>query len=110
MADSSATNPDPASEINRVIHEPARLLIMTCLYVVESADYVFLMNQTRLTWGNLSVQVSRLEEAGYLAVEKGYQGRKPHSVVKLTPAGREAYERYRQQMQQLLGGGQSGAG
>ena len=94
---------DPSSDINRLIHEPARLLIMTTLYVVESVDYVFLMNQTRLTWGNLSVQVSRLEEAGYLTVEKGYLGRKPHSVVKLTPAGREAYERYRQQMQQILG-------
>lgn len=88
--------------IDRLIHEPARLAIMAHLYVLDSADFTYLLRQTKLTWGNLSVQVSRLEEGGYLKVEKGYQGRKPHSMLQLTQQGRMAFQKYRQQMIQLL--------
>jgi len=87
-----------------MVHEPARLLIMTHLYLVESADFVYLVNQTGLTWGNLSVQISRLEQHGYVVVEKGYRGRKPRSTAALTPSGRSAFEQYRADMMRMLTG------
>ncbi|HHR85091.1 MAG TPA: transcriptional regulator [Candidatus Acetothermia bacterium] len=89
-------------EIDRVIHEPARLLIVAHLYVVESADYVFLMQNTDLTWGNLSSHLSKLEEAGYVETTKEFVGRKPHTMVKLTNAGRSAFDAYRRQMRKLF--------
>ncbi|MDD4904391.1 MAG: transcriptional regulator [Candidatus Bipolaricaulis sp.] len=89
-------------EIDRVIHEPARLLLVAHLYVVESADYVFLMQNTDFTWGNLSSHLSKLEEAGYVEIVKDFVGRKPHTMVKLTAAGRQAFDTYRRQMQELL--------
>ena len=56
----------PLADINQIIHAPARLMVLTYLYVVESADYVFLMHLTGLTWGNLSTHLTKLEEAGYI--------------------------------------------
>jgi DNA-binding transcriptional ArsR family regulator len=63
-------------EVDRVIHEPARLAIMAILFVIESADFSFLMNQTGLSWGNLSAHMTKLEEAGYIDIEKGFKGRR----------------------------------
>ena len=60
-------------EIDKLIHEPARLQIMTQLYVVEEADFLFLMRKTGLTWGNLSSHMSKLETAGYIEVKKEFQ-------------------------------------
>lgn len=91
-------------DIDRLIHEPARLLIMVYLYVVESADFTFLMNQTGLTWGNLSSHISKLEDAGYVAVEKTFVGKRPQSMAALTEAGRAAFRAYRQQMRQVFEG------
>lgn len=92
----------PLADIDRVIHSPARLRVMTCLYAVESADYIFLQNLTGLTWGNLSSHLSKLEEEGYIAVEKEIVGKKPHSIVLLTEAGRAAFRIYKQSIQQVL--------
>jgi DNA-binding MarR family transcriptional regulator len=92
----------PLSGIDRLIHEPARLLIMSYLAVVENADFLFLQRQTGLTFGNLSSHMSRLEEAGYLKVEKKFVRKKPNTVLSLTRKGREAFDRYRQQMMQVL--------
>jgi len=89
-------------EIDRVIHEPARLLITAHLYVVESADYVFLMQNTGLTWGNLSSHLSKLEAAGYVEITKDFIERKPHTMVKLTSEGRRAFDAYRRQMKALF--------
>lgn len=104
MAESS--NPGsglhPLAKIDQVIHAPARLMVLTYLYVVESADYVFLMRQTGLTWGNLSTHLAKLEEAGYIALDKGYKGRKPHTTVRLTSDGRAAFREYKHSMQQVL--------
>ncbi len=90
------------SGIDRLIHEPARLMILSLLYVLESADFIFLMNQTGMTWGNLSAHMSKLEKAGYVDVEKTFQGKRPHTMLRLTTTGRAAFQAYRQQMQQLL--------
>ncbi len=92
------------SSIDKLIHEPARLLIMSHLYVVESADFLFLMRQTGLTFGNLSSHMSRLEEAGYIDVEKEFVERKPHTVLHLTPEGRKAFDDYRKNMSQVFSG------
>lgn len=88
--------------IDRVVHEPARLMILLVLSSLEEADFVFLLHATELTWGNLSSHVTRLEEAGYVEVEKGYVGKKPHTLVRLTKPGREAVEAYRKLMQGVL--------
>ena len=88
--------------IDGIIHAPARLMVLTNLYVVDSADYVFLMRQTGLTWGNLSAHLSKLEEAGYVALEKEFRGKKPHTTVRLTEEGRAAFREYKRSMQQVL--------
>ena len=89
-------------EIDRLIHEPARFQVMALLYVIESADFTFIMNQLGLTWGNLSAHITKLEEGGYLAVEKGFKGKRPQTMLSLTTAGRQAFQTYRQTMQQML--------
>jgi DNA-binding MarR family transcriptional regulator len=92
----------PLADIDQVIHAPARLMVLTYLYVVDSADYVFLMRLTGLTWGNLSTHLAKLEEAGYIAIEKEFKGKKPHSTIRLTSQGRLAFKEYKKSMQQVL--------
>lgn len=88
--------------IDKLIHEPSRYMIMAYLYVVESADFLFLIRQTGLTWGNLSVHLSKLEATGYVAMEKEFLGKKPHTTVRLTSGGRAAFDEYRKNMKQAL--------
>jgi len=90
------------ADINQIIHAPARLMVLTYLYVVESTDYVFLMRMTGLTWGNLSTHLGKLEEAGYIAIHKEFKGKKPHSTIRLTRQGRSAFRAYKSSMQQVL--------
>ena len=92
----------PIGNIDRLIHEPARLMILAHLYVVESADFLFLMRQTGLTWGNLSSHMSKLEAAGYVNIEKGFKGKKPHTMLRITDEGRAALREYQQSMRQVL--------
>ncbi|HHS12902.1 MAG TPA: transcriptional regulator [bacterium] len=91
------------AEIDRLIHEPARLLITANLYVVESADFLFLMRQTGLTHGNLSSHMSKLEEAGYLEVKKEFVQKRPHTMLFLTEKGRRAFKAYSRRMKQVFG-------
>ena len=92
----------PLADLDQIVHASARLMVLTHLYVVESADYVFLKNQTGLSWGNLSTHLNKLESAGYISIEKGYQGKKPHTKVRLTDGGRQAFREYRSKIQQVL--------
>ncbi len=94
--------PPSIGDIDRVIHEPARFMLMSYLYVVDSADFLFLMRQTGLTFGNLSSHMSRLEEAGYIAIDKEFVEKKPHTRLRLTEAGRTAFQGYRQSMMKVL--------
>ena len=100
MAPNEAGSPaiQPIADIDRVIHEPARLMILAVLYVVESADFLFLMRQTGLTRGNLSSHIAKLETAGYIDIKKEFVGKIPHTLLRLTGRGREAFETYRQSM------------
>jgi len=90
------------SDINRLIHEPARFQVMALLYVIESADFTFIMNQLGLTWGNLSAHITKLEDGDYVAVEKGFKGKRPQTMLSLTKVGRQAFQTYRQTMQQMF--------
>ena len=92
------------AEIDRLIHEPARLMILSLLYVVDSADFLFLLSQTGLTKGNLSSHLSKLEGGGYLKVVKEFVDRKPHTLLAITEEGAEALRKYRQHMEKLFGG------
>lgn len=89
-------------EIDRLIHEPARLMIVAILYAVESADFLYLKRETELTKGNLSSHLSRLEEAGYVNIEKTYKGKIPLTICNLTDKGRKAFEDYRKQMKFMV--------
>ena len=89
-------------EIDRLVHEPARLTLLSHLYVVEATDFVFLMGQTGLTQGNLSSHLSKLEAAGYVGITKEFVGKRPRSLIELTPAGRQAFRRYVARMRQAL--------
>ena len=88
--------------IDRLVHSPARLSILTYLSVVEEGDAVYLLNQTGLTWGNLSANVTRLQEAGYIEVVKEFKDKKPHTLLKLTDRGRRAFHDYQNKMKGLL--------
>lgn len=90
------------TELDRLIHEPARLLIMTILSTVASADFLYLQRETGLTKGNLSAHLAKLEEAGYVNIEKTFKGKLPLTVCKLTPPGRKAFTQYRQQLQDFI--------
>ena len=98
----NSPSPPNAVDLDQIIHAPARLNIIMLLYVVDNLDYVFLKNQTGLSWGNLATHLGKLEEAGYVRIQKGYQGKKPHSKIDLTPEGRSAFQEYRKSVQQLF--------
>lgn len=89
-------------EIDKLIHEPVRLLLMAHLFVVESADFLYLMNQLGLTFGNLSSHMSKLEDAGYIEVEKEFVNKKPVTRLSLTDKGRNAFSDYRGRMRHLF--------
>jgi len=95
-------NPSDLNTIDRLIHEPTRLMIMTQLYVVESADFLFLQHQLQMTPGNLSSHLSKLEEAGYVEIVKEFIERKPHTALKLTKKGRDAFKEYRKSIKKVL--------
>jgi DNA-binding MarR family transcriptional regulator len=88
--------------IDKIIHEPARFKLMAHLYVVESADFLFLMRQTDLSFGNLSSHMTKLEKAGYVRIKKEFLGKKPHTMLELTKKGRIAFDKYRKDMKKAL--------
>lgn len=90
------------AEVDRLLHEPARLMITTILYAAETADFLFLLHETGLTKGNLSAHLAKLEEAGYVHIEKTYRGKVPQTLLSLTPAGRTAFESYRRQLKEIV--------
>ena len=90
------------SDLDRLIHEPGRLVIAAVLNAVDQADFLFLLKQTGLTRGNLSSHTAKLETAGYLDIEKTFVEKVPRTVYRLTLEGREALNRYRQHMGQVL--------
>ena len=89
-------------DVDRLIHEPARLIILSILYVLESADFLYLLSETGLGKGNLSSHLTRLEQAEYITIEKTYRGKTPMTICKLTGTGQTAFETYREQLKNVV--------
>jgi DNA-binding transcriptional ArsR family regulator len=92
------------NDLDRVIHEPARLLIVALLAGVKEADFLWVQRESELTKGNLSSHLTRLEEAGYVEIEKTYRGRIPLTLLRLTRQGRSAFDSYKKNLNGLLRG------
>lgn len=90
------------TDLDRVIHEPARLLVVALLAGVKEADFLWVQRESGLTKGNLSSHLSRLEEAGYVDIEKTYKGKVPLTLLRLTKQGKTAFDGYRKNMNGLL--------
>ena len=90
------------ADLDRMIHEPARLMIAATLYVVKEADFLYLQRQTELTKGNLSSHLAKLEEAGYVEIEKTFRGKIPFTQCRLTKKGRAAFETYEAALKRAL--------
>jgi DNA-binding MarR family transcriptional regulator len=92
---------DPDLNLDRLVHEPGRLAILTVLSSIKSADFTFLQRATGLTEGNLSSHLTKLEDAGLLTIEKRFVLKKSHTTASLTPAGRRRIEAHWRQLETL---------
>lgn len=90
------------ASLDRAIHEPARLMIMTVLCAVSEADFLYLQRECGLTQGNLSSHLSKLEDAGYVLIEKSFKGKYPLTICSSTFAGRRAFREYVCKLQSWL--------
>jgi DNA-binding transcriptional ArsR family regulator len=90
------------TSLDRVIHEPGRLMILALLRAVEECDFLYLLHETELNKGTLSSHLARLEEAGYVKIDKKFFGKVPRTLLRLTPAGRDAFDGYRKQMRKIF--------
>ena len=90
------------TDVDRVIHEPASLMIVAILWAVESADFLYLLRETGLTKGNLSTHLTRLEQAEYIQIEKSFRGKIPQTLCRLSKKGRTAFEAYRKQLSRIV--------
>jgi len=91
------------TELDRVIHEPARLTIVALLAGVKQADFLWVLGESGLTKGNLSSHLAKLEDAGYVAIEKTYRGKTPLTLLTLTSQGAAAFKDYKKRLNGLLG-------
>jgi len=99
--------PTPELDLDRLVHEPARLGVLTVLSSVRSAEFLFLQSALGLSKGNLSSHLSRLEAGGLVEITKRFVGKKPQTTAAITPAGAAAIERYWHQLDRLRGLGRS---
>jgi DNA-binding MarR family transcriptional regulator len=89
-------------ELDRVIHEPGRLVIVSLLFSVAQADFLYLLNETGLNKGTLSSHLARLEQERYLEIIKTFRGKVPQTLLRLTAEGRKAFDRYRRTLKASL--------
>ena len=90
------------AELDRVIHEPGRLMIVALLSAIERSDFLYLQHETGMNKGTLSSHLSRLEEAGYVEVSKTFRGKVPQTLLRLTAEGRKAFAQYRRKLREAL--------
>jgi len=90
------------SELDRVIHEPGRMMIFMLLGAVKECDFLYLLHETEMNKGNLSSHLTRLEQAGYIEIEKTYRGKVPQTLLRLTGSGRKAFDQYLTQLMTAL--------
>ncbi|GAP22293.1 winged helix-turn-helix domain-containing protein [Leptolinea tardivitalis] len=90
------------TDVDKLIHEPSRLMILTILVSVEKADFVYLQRETGLTRGNLSVHLTKLSEAGYIDIQKTFNGKVPQTICQITDTGKQAFLRYREYLKSVV--------
>ena len=88
--------------LDRVIHEPGRLMIVALLWAVKECDFLYLLHETEMNKGTLSSHLARLEEAGYVEIEKTFRGKVPRTLLRLTPSGRATFDAYRKNLKRVL--------
>jgi len=88
--------------LDQILNAPVRLAVVSILMKVEKADFVYLKDRTQTTQGNLSHQIKKLKEAGYVRVKKSFQNNYPKTELSLTPKGKDAFEKYVEQMKKFL--------
>lgn len=91
-------------ELNPLLHSQLRLAVMSILLSAEEAEFVYLKEKTQATAGNLSIQLDKLSEAGYIEIEKSFAGKKPRTVCRMTPKGREAMAEYVETLKSYFSG------
>lgn len=89
-------------ELNPIIHSQLRLSILSILMSVEEADFMYIKQKTEATMGNLSVQITKLEEAGYIETEKTFQNKRPRTVCRMTETGKSAFVEYVNTLQEYI--------
>ncbi|HCC51632.1 MAG TPA: transcriptional regulator [Porphyromonadaceae bacterium] len=89
-------------ELNPLLHSELRLAVMSILMSVESADFTYIRKETGATAGNLSVQLEKLSQAGYITVGKGFQGKMPRTTCRITKEGLEAFREYVDALQSYI--------
>lgn len=90
------------SDVDKLIHEPSRLMILTILNSVEKADFVYLQHQTGLTRGNLSVHLTKLCDASYIDIQKTFNGKIPQTICQITSLGKTAFQKYTDYLKQVV--------
>ncbi|HVY72225.1 MAG TPA: transcriptional regulator [Verrucomicrobiae bacterium] len=90
------------ARLDRMIHEPGRMMIVALLAAVDECDFRYLIRETELNKGNLSSHLAKLEEAGYVEIEKTYRGKVPQTLLRLTRSGRAAFDAYRKELNAAL--------
>lgn len=98
MSNNSSNIAKSIANLDRLVHEPARLMILTILSTVKEADFLFLKNETHLSKGNLSAHLTKLEDAGYITIKKTYRGKIPLTLCSNTEIGKKAFQDYCQLM------------
>lgn len=89
-------------ELDPLLHSQLRLAVMSLLMTVDSAEFTYLKEKTNSTAGNLSVQLDKLSEAGYIEIEKAFKGKKPVTTCKITKQGMKAFDQYVQNLKQYI--------
>jgi len=90
------------ADLDRLIHEPGRLMIVSLLYAVDQADFLYLQHESGINKGTLSSHISKLEDAGYVEVLKTYRGKVPQTLLSLTKLGRQSFKEYRKKLRKAL--------
>ncbi len=89
-------------DLDPLLHSQLRLAVMSLLIASQEADFVFLREKTGATAGNLSVQLEKLKEAGYIQIEKTFRGKMPRTLCRITPSGVEAFEKYVETLKEYI--------
>ena len=90
------------TDVDRLVHEPSRLMILTILNTVSKADFVYLQRETGLTRGNLSTHLTKLGDAGYITIEKTFNGKVPQMICQITETGKQAFQRYTEYLKNVV--------